>query len=234
MADSPPYKSLKAPFDPKALVSSPGVGITVQRFQKNQEIFMQGEAADTVCYLQKGKVKATVLSDRGKEAIVGIFREGQFFGQGCLDKRTKLRTTTVVALEQCLITSIRKDTMLLTLNREPDFSAFFMTRLVSRVNRIEDDLIDQLINRPERRLARQLLLLADFGQQGSDKPITVTVNQETLAEMIGSTRSRVSTFMNKFRKKGFVSYDSYHRELQVHCSLLDAVLRDMPRLKDDE
>jgi CRP/FNR family transcriptional regulator, cyclic AMP receptor protein len=233
MTDSPRYKGLKAPFDPKAFFSSPGVGITVDRFQKNQEIFVQGEAADTVCYLQKGQAKATVLSDRGKEAIVGIVQEGQFFGEGCLDDRTKLRTTTVIALEQCLITSVRKDTMLSTLDSEPDFSAFFIARLISRINRIEDDLIDQLINRSERRLARQLLLLADFGEE-NDKPITVTVNQETLAEMIGATRSRVNAFMNKFRKKGFISYDSYHREIQVHRSLLDAVLHEMPRLEEDE
>jgi CRP/FNR family transcriptional regulator, cyclic AMP receptor protein len=234
MPDSPRYKNVKAPFDPKAFVSNPGVGITVERFQKDREVYVQGEAADTICYLQKGQAKATVLSDRGTEAIVGIFQQGQFFGEGCLDDRTKLRTTTVVALEQCLITSIRKDTMLLTLDSEPGFSAFFIARLVSRINRIEDDLIDQLINRSERRLARQLLLLADFGQEENDKPITVTVNQETLAEMIGATRSRVSTFMNKFRKKGFISYDSYHREIQVHRSLLDAVLHEMPRLEEDE
>jgi len=234
MPDSPRYPNLKAPFDPKAFVSNPGVGIAVERFQKNQQVFAQGEAAETICYLQKGQVKATVLSDRGKEAIVGIFQEDQFFGEGCLDDRTKLRATTVVALEQCLITSIRRDTMLLTLDSEPGFSAFFITRLVSRINRIEDDLIDQLINRSEKRLARQLLLLADFGQEENDKPITVTVNQATLAEMVGTTRSHVNAFMNKFRKNGFISYDSYHREIQVHRSLLGAVLRDMPRLKDDE
>jgi len=124
--------------------------------------------------------------------------------------------------------------MLSTLNSERDFSAFFIARLILRINRIEDDLIDQLINRSERRLARQLLLLADFGPEGNDKPMTVIVNQETLAEMVGTTRSRVNSFMNKFRKKGFISYDSHHREIQVHRSLLDAVLRDTPRLKDYE
>lgn len=145
-----------------------------------------------------------------------------------------MRTTTIIALEQCLITSIRKDTLLLTLDGEPGFSAFFIARLVSRINRIEDDLVDQLINRSERRLARQLLLLADFGQEENDKPTTVTVNQDMLAEMVGTTRSHVNAFMNKFRKKGFISYDRYHREIQVYRSLLDAVLRDMPWLKDDE
>jgi CRP/FNR family transcriptional regulator, cyclic AMP receptor protein len=235
MTDSPRYKSLQTPFDPEAFLSSPGVGITVERFQKNQEIFVQGKAADTVCYLQKGQVKATALSDRGKGTTVGIFREGQFFGEGCLNDGAKFRTKTTIALEQCLITSVRRDTMLLTLNTKPDFSAFFIARLISRNNRIEDDLIDQLVNRSsERRLARQLLLLADFEQEGNDKPITVIVSQEILAEMIGTTRSRVSTFMNKFRKKGLISYDSYHREIQVHRSLLDAVLRGMPRPKDDK
>jgi CRP-like cAMP-binding protein len=234
MADSPRDNSLKTRFDPGAFLSNPGVGIAVERFQKNQEVFVQGEAADTVCYLQKGQVKATVLSDRGKEAIVGIYQEGQFFGEGCLGPGARLRTTTTLALEQCLITSIRKDTMLSTLNSERDFSAFFIARLILRINRIEDDLIDQLINRSERRLARQLLLLADFGPEGNDKPMTVIVNQETLAEMVGTTRSRVNSFMNKFRKKGFISYDSHHREIQVHRSLLDAVLRDTPQLKDEE
>jgi CRP/FNR family transcriptional regulator, cyclic AMP receptor protein len=234
MPDSPRYNNLKAPFDPKAFVSNPGVGIAVERFQKNQEVFVQGEAAETVCYLQKGQVKATVLSDRGKEAIVGIFQEDQFFGEGCLDDRTKLRTTTVVALEQCLITSIRKDTMLSTLDSEPGFSAFFIARLISRINRIEDDLIDQLVNRSERRLARQLLLLADFGPEANNKPVTVTINQETLAEMVGTTRSRINAFMNTFRKKGFISYDSYHREIKVYRSLLDAVLRDLPWTEEDE
>ena len=222
------------PFDPKAFVSNPGVGITVERFEKHQEIFVQGEAADTVCYLQRGRVKATALSDRGKEAIVGIFQGGQFFGEGCLDDGAKLRTTTIIALEQCLITSVSKDAMLSALNREPNFSAFFMAHLVSRNNRLEVDLIDQLINRSERRLARHLLLLANFGQERNDKSITVTVSQETLAEMVGTTRSRVSTFMNKFRKMGFISYDSYHRKIEVHRSLLDAVLRDTPELDAGE
>jgi cAMP-binding proteins - catabolite gene activator and regulatory subunit of cAMP-dependent protein kinases len=227
-------RGLKPPFDPNAFLSNPGIGITVESFQRNQEIFVQGEASDTVCFLQKGQVKATVLSDRGKEAIVGIFQEGQFFGEGCLGAGARLRTTTVLALEPCLITSIRKDTMLSTLDSEADFSAFFIARLISRINRIEDDLIDQLINRSERRLARQLLLLADFGQEGTDQPITVTINQETLAEMVGTTRSRVNSFMNKFRKKGFISYDSHHREIKVHRSLLDAVLHDAPFAEEDE
>ena len=234
MPDSARHKNLKAPFDPKAFLSNPGVGITVEKFQNHQEVFAQGDVADTVCYLQKGRVKATAVSDRGKEAVVGIFQEGQFFGEGCLGDGAKSRTTTTTALEQCLITSIRRDTMLSLLTSQPDFAAFFVARLVSRNNRIEDDLIDQLVNRSEQRLARQLLLLADFGQERSEKPITVTVNQETLAEMIGTTRSRVSTFMNKFRKKGFISYDSYHREIQVHRSLLDAVLHDMPQLEQEE
>jgi len=227
-------KPAKDSFDPKTFLAKVGAGKSISKFGKGQNVFVQGDVADAVFYIQKGKIKLTVVSNQGKEAIVGIFQEDQFFGEGCLDDRTKLRTTTVVALEQCLITSIRKDTMLLTLDSEPGFSAFFITRLVSRINRIEDDLIDQLINRSERRLARQLLLLADFGQEENDKPITVTVNQETLAEMIGATRSRVSTFMNKFRRKGFISYDSYHREIQVYRSLLDAVLHEMPRLEEDE
>ncbi len=216
--------------DPRAFLARAGGGKTIERFAKNQKIFSQGEVADTLFFIQEGKVKLTVLSELGKEAVVGIFAEGQFFGEGCLSG-AKLRAATSHAMEECLITSITKKAMLAALEGEPEFSAFFIAYLLSRNSRIEDDLIDQLFNSSERRLARLLLLLADFGKEGGGAPVAVTLSQETLAEMIGTTRSRVSFFMNKFRKKGFISYNG---KIEVHPSLLDSVLREKPQITDDE
>ena len=216
-------------FDPKAFLGRIGAGKTVERYRKNQKIFSQGDIADTVFFIQKGKVKITVLSEHGKEAVVGIFGEGQFFGEGCL-RGGEVRSATSHAIEECLITSITRSAMLATLSNEPKFSAFFMAYLLRRNSRIEDDLIDQLFNSSERRLARLLLLLANFGENDA-KPIAVTLSQETLAEMIGTTRSRVSFFMNKFRKKGFIDYNG---KIEVHRSLLTAILRDKPQIREDE
>jgi len=170
------------------------------------------------------------LSEHGKEAVVGIFGEGQFFGEACL-RGGVLRSVTSHAMEECLITSITRSAMLATLSAEPKFSAFFTAYLLRRNSRIEDDLIDQLFNSSERRLARLLLLLANFGQENHAKPVAVTLSQETLAEMIGTTRSRVSFFMNKFRKKGFIDYNG---KIEVHRSLLNAVLRDKPQIREEE
>jgi CRP/FNR family transcriptional regulator, cyclic AMP receptor protein len=217
-------------FDPRTFLGRAEPGKTVERYLKNQKIFSQGDAADTVFYIQKGKVKITVLSEHGKEAVVGIVAEGQFFGEGCLEG-AQLRTATGQAMEECLITSITKKTMLGALGTEPKFSAFFIGYLLSRNTRIEDDLIDQLFNSSERRLARLLLLLANFGKEGGGEPIAVTLSQETLAEMIGTTRSRVSFFMNKFRKKGFIDYNG---KIEVHRSLLDAVLHEKPHIDDED
>ena len=217
-------------FDPLAFLGRAGAGKKVERYAKNQKIFGQGDVADSVFFIRKGRVKITVLSEHGKEAVIGIFSEGQFFGEACLEG-AELRTATSQAMEASLITSITKATMIATLQEQPKFSAFFMAYLLSRNSRIEDDLIDQLFNSSERRLARLLLLLADFGKEGGTAPIAVTLSQETLAEMIGTTRSRVSFFMNKFRKKGFISYNG---KIEVHSSLLDAVLRDKPQIRDDE
>jgi CRP/FNR family cyclic AMP-dependent transcriptional regulator len=217
-------------LDPRAFLARAGTGKTIERYARNQKIFSQGDVADTVFFIQEGKVKLTVLSELGKEAVVGIFAEGQFFGEGCLSG-AELRTATSHAMEECLITSIAKKAMLAALESEPEFSAFFIAYLLSRNSRIEEDLIDQLFNSSERRLARLLLLLADFGKEGGGAPVAVTLSQETLAEMIGTTRSRVSFFMNKFRKKGFISYNG---KIEVHPSLLDAVLREKPQITDDE
>jgi CRP/FNR family transcriptional regulator, cyclic AMP receptor protein len=216
-------------FDPKAFLGRIGAGKTIEKYRKNQKIFSQGDVADTVFFILKGKVKITVLSEHGKEAVVGIFGEGQFFGEGCL-RGGELRSATSHAMEECLITSITRSAMLATLSKEPKFSSFFMAYLLRRNSRIEDDLIDQLFNSSERRLARLLLLLANFGENDA-KPIAVTLSQETLAEMIGTTRSRVSFFMNKFRKKGFIDYNG---KIEVHRSLLNAVLWDKPQIREDE
>jgi CRP/FNR family transcriptional regulator, cyclic AMP receptor protein len=215
-------KNPNAQFDAKVFFGKIGVGITSERFQKNQKIYVQGETADTVCYLREGRVKATVLSDLGKEAIVGIFQKGQFFGEACLGG-VKLRTATVVAMEECLITSVKKQAMLSAIDTEPRLSAFFMTHLLSRNARLEEDMIDQLLNSSERRLARLLLVLASPDQEGQ-KPVAVTLSQEVLAEMVGTTRPRVSTFMNKFREKGFISYDSHSGRVEVYAEMLLSVL----------
>jgi CRP-like cAMP-binding protein len=230
MTDLHPHETLKGTFSPKAFLGRAEAGKTIGKYVKNQEIFTQGESADCVFYIQKGKVKITVLSEHGKEAVVGILTQGQFFGEACLDG-AHLRTASGHAMEECLITSITKAAMLAALDTEPKFSAFFVAYLLSRNSRIEDDLIDQLFNSSERRLARLLLLLANFGKEGGAPPVAVTLSQETLAEMIGTTRSRVSFFMNKFRKKGFISYNG---KIEVHSSLLDAVLRDKPQINEDE
>jgi CRP/FNR family transcriptional regulator, cyclic AMP receptor protein len=215
-------KGTKEQFDPGALLVKSGVGITLEKFQKNQQIYVQGGPAGTVAYLRKGRVKATVLSDHGKEAIVGVYQEDQFFGVACLGG-ARLRMSTAVALEDCLITFITKKAMLSMLDSNHDFSAFFMTRLVSRIARLEEDLTDQLLNSSEKRLARILLVLANRGRKG-EQPVALDFSQGTLAEMVGTTRSRVSTFMNQFRKKGFIRYDSHSGKIEVYTALLITVL----------
>jgi CRP-like cAMP-binding protein len=186
--------------------------------------------ADAVFYIQKGRVKLTVLSEQGKEAVVGILEPAQFFGEGCLNGHP-LRMATTTAMEECVITSIAKDAMIAALHDEPKFSELFMAHLLMRNSRVEEDLIDQLFNSSEKRLARLLLLLAHFGKEGTPQPILVDVSQETLAEMIGTTRSRVSYFMNKFRKLGLISYNG---KIEVHNSLLNAVLREKPEIERDD
>jgi CRP/FNR family cyclic AMP-dependent transcriptional regulator len=181
------------PFDVDVFLGKVGGGKTILEFEKGQNVFEQGDVADTVFYIQKGKVKLTVLSDQGKEAVVGIMQSGQFFGEGCLNGH-KLRISTTTALEYCLITAITKPAMIATLHQQPAFAELFLAYILTRNSRIEEDLIDQLFNSSERRLARMLLLLANFGKEGSPQPISPHISQETLAEMIGTTRSRVSFF----------------------------------------
>ena len=214
-------------FDPKAFLAKVGEGKIILEFGKDQVVFAQGDAADTVFYIQKGRVKVVVISEQGKEAIVGIFGPGQFFGEGCMNGHS-VRIATTTAMDDCLITVITKAAMLAALHDQPKFSEMFMAYLLTRNSRIEEDLIDQLFNSSEKRLARLLLLLANFGKEGSPQPINPNISQETLAEMIGTTRSRVSFFMNKFRKLGLISYNG---KIEVHSSLLNAVLYDKPEIK---
>jgi len=221
-------KASKGTFDPRTFLAKVGDGKAILKFDKSQVVYSQGEPADTVFYIQKGKIKVLVVSEQGKEAVVGIMEPGQFFGEGCLNGHL-LRISTTVAMDQCVITSIAKSSMLAALKSEPKFSELFMGYLLSRNSRIEEDLIDQLFNSSEKRLARLLLLLANFGKDGVPQPIAVQISQETLAEMIGTTRSRVSFFMNKFRKLGFITYNG---GIHVHSSLLNAVLHDRPQIKD--
>ena len=220
-------KKRKASFDPKAFLAKVGEGKTISKFRKNQTIFSQGQSADAVFYIQQGKVKLTVVSEHGKEAVVAVLGAGQFFGEGCLNGHP-LRLATTRAIDECVITRLEKAIMIATIHNEPEFSELFMAYLLSRNSRIEEDLIDQLFNSSEKRLARLLLLLANFGKEGVPVPVVGKFSQETLAEMIGTTRSRVSFFMNKFRKLGFIEYNG---KLEIHNSLLNVVLHDKPQIK---
>ncbi|KGT81688.1 Crp/Fnr family transcriptional regulator [Bradyrhizobium japonicum] len=221
-------KPSKDTFDPQHFLGKVGAGKAILTFRKNQHVFQQDDAADSVFYIQSGKVKLTVVSEQGKEAVVAILEPGQFFGEGCMNGHP-LRIATTTAMEDCVITSITKEAMMSAIREEPKFSQLFISYLLTRNSRIEEDLIDQLFNSSERRLARLLLLLANFGKEGSPQPISASINQETLAEMIGTTRSRVSYFMNKFRKLGLISYNGH---IEVHNSLLSAVLHEKPVLRE--
>ena len=218
-------KRVKASFDPKVFLAKVGEGKTICKYGKDQIVFSQGQVADSVFYIQQGKVKLTVVSEQGKEAVVAILGPGQFFGEGCLNGHP-LRIATTRALDEPVITRIEKATMIATIHDEPEFSELFMSYLLTRNSRIEEDLIDQLFNSSEKRLARLLLLLANFGKEGRPEPIVGTFSQETLA-MIGTTRSRVSFFMNKFRKLGFIEYNG---KIEVHNSLLNVILYDKPEI----
>jgi CRP-like cAMP-binding protein len=217
-------------FDPRVFLGRAGAGRTVARYTKNQRIYSQGDVADEVFFIQKGRVKITVLSEHGKEAVVGILEEGQFFGEACIEGAER-RSAASLAMEECLITSMTRPALLMALDAEPGFSSFFIAYLVSRNTRMEDDLIDHLFNCSEKRLARLLLRLANLAGEGGGRPIPITLSQETLAEMVGTTRSRVSFFMNKFRKLGYVDYNG---KIEVRQSLHEIMLREKPQLDDDE
>ncbi len=220
-------KTRKALFDPKIFLAKVGEGKTISKYENDQIVFSQGEVADAVFYIQKGKLKLTVTSEHGKEAVIAILGSGDFFGEGCLNGHP-LRIATTTAVDECVVTRIDKAAMIATMHKEPEFSELFMAYLLARNGRIEEDLIDQLFNSSEKRLARLLLLLANFGKEGRPQPIVGKISQETLAEMIGTTRSRVSFFMNKFRKLGLIEYNG---KLEIHNSLLNVVLNDKPEVR---
>jgi CRP/FNR family transcriptional regulator, cyclic AMP receptor protein len=191
-------------------------------YRKNQTVFSQGEPADAVFYIESGKLKVTVLSEQGKEAVVAIHEKGDFFGEGCLTGQPR-RLATVVAMTESVVMRLDKAAMVRVLHDEPDFSAMFLAYILARNARVEEDLVDQLFNSSEKRLARLLLLMANFGKEGKPEPVIAKISQETLAEMIGTTRSRVNIFMNKFRQLGFIDYNG---DMKVHSSLLNVVLKD--------
>jgi CRP/FNR family transcriptional regulator, cyclic AMP receptor protein len=211
-------------FDPKTFLSTLDGGRKIVAFSKKQPIFGQGDSSDAVFYIQKGKVRLTVLSQYGKEATIGILNQGDFFGEGCLTGQP-LRLCSAAALTDCCVMRIEKKSMMEVLHREHAFSDMFVAYLLTRNLRYEEDLVDQLFNSSEKRLARILLLLANFGKDKKPEVAIPKISQETLAEMVGTTRSRVSFFMNRFRKLGFIDYD-VGKELQVHSSLLHIVLHD--------
>jgi CRP-like cAMP-binding protein len=220
-------RKAKLAFDPKVFLSKVNGGRAIVDYSKNKIVYRQGDPADSVFYIQSGKVKKTVVSEQGKEAVVALLGTGDFFGEGSLAGEP-LRLATVSALTKCVIVRISKADITHVIHQEPAFAELFISHLLARNSRVEEDLVDQLFNSSEKRLARTLLLLANFGKEGRPEPIIAKISQETLAEIIGTTRSRVSHFMNKFRKLGLIDYNGH---IEVHSSLLNIVLRDQPQLR---
>jgi len=224
----PPPKKAKGSETPSALfLAQPDTGRTIAKYRKNHVVFSQGDPADAVFYVQKGKLKITVVSERGKEAVASLLGPDEFFGEACMAGQAR-RLVTVSAMTDATVMRIEKPEMVRLVQEQPDFSQMFMTHILNRTIRVEADLIDQLFNSSERRLARLLLLLANYGNEGRPEPIIARISQETLAEMIGTTRSRVSFFMNRFRKLGFISYNGH---IEVHKSLLNLVLHEQPHIR---
>jgi CRP/FNR family transcriptional regulator, cyclic AMP receptor protein len=216
----------KRPFDVETFLTTVDGGRTISKYRKDQTIYSQGDSASSVFYIEQGKVKVCVVSEQGKEAVVAIHGKKDFFGEGCLAGQP-LRLATVAAMTECVIMRLEKAAIVRVLHDQPKFSEMFMSYLLTRNARVEEDLVDQLFNSSEKRLARLLLLMANFGKEGRPEPIIAKISQETLAEMIGTTRSRVSSFMNKFRKLGFIEYNGH---LEVHNSLLSMVLHETPEI----
>ncbi|HZO47218.1 MAG TPA: Crp/Fnr family transcriptional regulator [Xanthobacteraceae bacterium] len=212
-------------FDPAVFLETGAQGRTVSAYPKKEIVFAQGDAADSVFYIRKGYVKVTVLSKQGKEAVVALRGMDEFLGEGCLIGQPK-RLATATAMTDCVVMRIEKPEILRMLQEEPAFSQMFVSHVLARNARLEEDFVDQLFNSTEKRLARVLLLLANFGKDGCPEPIVEKISQETLAEMIGTTRSRVSHFMNKFRSMGFIDYNGH---LEIHSSLLSVVLDEQSR-----
>ncbi len=214
-------------FNPKSFLAKVGEGRSIGAYRKDQTVFSQGDPADAVFYLQNGKAKVTVVSEHGKEAVVAILGTSEFFGEGCLAGQAR-RIATVTTMTESVIVRLEKAAIIRVIHQEPAFSEMFIAHLLGRTIRVEADLVDQLFNSSEKRLARLLLLLAHFGKEDKPEPMNAKISQETLAEMIGTTRSRVSFFMNKFRKLGFIHYNG---GIEVHSSLLNLVLHEEPHIE---
>jgi CRP/FNR family cyclic AMP-dependent transcriptional regulator len=212
-------------FDPAAFLATAAKGRAISTHRKGEIFFAQGDATDAIFYIKKGKVKITVVSKQGKEAVVALLSADEFFGEGCLIGQPK-RLATATAMTDCVTMRVETLEMQRALSRQPSFSRMFLSHVLTRSARVEEDLVDQLFNSTEKRLARLLLLLANFGKEGRPEPVAAKITQELLAEMIGTTRSRVSHFMNKFRQAGFISYNGH---IEVHSSLLSVVLTDPER-----
>jgi len=210
-------------FHPREFLANAGIGRTIQHYARKQAIFSQGKPADSVYYIQEGRVRLSVVSKQGKEATIALLGPGDFLGEGCIASDQSVRMATATAITDCAVLKIEKREMLSTLHEEHKFSDLFVAYLVQRHNHTQADLVDQLFNSSEKRLARALLLLASFGKKDRPEEVIPDVSQETLAEMIGTTRSRVNFFMNKFRKLGFIDYND---RLRVHNSLLSVVLHE--------
>jgi CRP/FNR family cyclic AMP-dependent transcriptional regulator len=215
-------------FDPATFLATAAKGRAIATHQKGKIFFAQGDATNAIFYIKKGKVKITVVSKQGKEAVVALLGADEFFGEGCLIGQPK-RLATAAAMTDCVTMRVETLEMQRALNRQPSFSRMFLSHILTRGARVEEDLVDQLFNSTEKRLARLLLLLANFGKEGRPEPVDAKISQEVLAEMIGATRSRVSHFMNKFRKAGYISYNGH---IEVHSSLLSVVLADPGRTVD--
>jgi CRP-like cAMP-binding protein len=215
-------KRMPRAFDLNVFLTQANRRRSIAEYRTNDCIFVQGDAADAIFYIKEGKVKLSVVSKQGKEAVVAILRDGDFFGEGCLAGQ-QVRMATAVAISECSIANLRKGVVVRLLHEEPSFADLFMTHLLSRNIKIEEDLVDQLFNSSEKRLARVLLILANFGKDGAPQTAIPKISQETLAGIVGTTRSRVNVFMNRFRKLGFIDYNG---GLKIHSSLLNIVLHD--------
>jgi CRP-like cAMP-binding protein len=214
------------PFDWKLFLADVGEGRSINTHRKGQVVYSQGEAADAVFYIQKGKLKLSVVSEQGKEAVVAILADGEFAGEGCLAGQSH-RNATATAMTDTVVTRLEKAAVIRVIRDEPAFAEMFITHILSRTIRVEADLVDQLFNSSEKRLARLLLVLANFGKEGKHDPVIAKISQATLADMIGTTRSRVSFFMNKFRKLGLIEYNG---GIKVRSALLNLVLHDFPQI----
>lgn len=214
-------------FNPGSVLAKIGEGKTIATYSADQGVYSQGDDADAVFYIQKGKIKVSVVSEHGKEAVIGLLEEDEFFGEGCLAGQSR-RLSSATSTAESVVVRLEKEAVVHLIHEDPDFSEMFIAHLLTRSIRVESDLVDQLFNSSEKRLARMLLLLANFGKEGKPEPIIAKISQETLAQMIGTTRARVSFFMNKFRNLGYIQYNG---GIKVHSSLLNVVLHDQPPIE---